>query len=71
MQSTLSTPSMMSKMRPPPGGLAATTHEVTIALVPSGDFGEITDNAAACGGRERWISCLVAGMPDRLESQDL
>jgi hypothetical protein len=71
MRSTLSTPSMTSKMRLPLGGLAATTNQVTFALVPSGDFGEITDNAAACGGRERWISCLVAGMPDRLESQDL
>jgi hypothetical protein len=42
---------MTSKMRLPLGGLAATTNQVTFALVPSGDFGEITDNAAACGGR--------------------
>jgi len=43
MQSILSTPSMMSKTWPPPSGLAATAHRVTIALTPSDDFGEIID----------------------------
>jgi hypothetical protein len=47
MQSTLSTPSMPSKTRPPSGGVAKATHEITFALIPSDDFGEIIDNASA------------------------
>jgi hypothetical protein len=39
---------MMSKTWPPPGGLAATAHRVTIALVPSDDFGEIIDHVLQC-----------------------
>jgi hypothetical protein len=44
MPSTLSTP---SKTRPPSGGVAKATHEITFALIPSDDFGEIIDNASA------------------------
>jgi hypothetical protein len=29
---------------PPPGGVARAAHEVTLALIPSDDFGEIIDN---------------------------
>jgi hypothetical protein len=32
------------------GGVAKSAHGGMFALVPSGDFGEITDTASACGG---------------------
>jgi len=38
---------MPSKTRPPSGGVAKATHEITFALIPSDDFGEIIDNASA------------------------
>jgi hypothetical protein len=41
---------MPSEIAPPLGGVAKSAHEGTFALVPSGDFGEITDTASACGG---------------------
>ena len=31
------------KYAPPPGGVAKAKHEITCALIPSDDFGEITD----------------------------
>jgi len=52
MRSTLSTPSMPSKTQPPPGGVVGAAHEVTMALIPRDDFGEIIYTVAACGGRE-------------------
>jgi hypothetical protein len=30
---------------PPPGGVAKAKHDITFALIPSDDFGEITDHA--------------------------
>jgi hypothetical protein len=42
---------MPSKMRPPQGGVARASYEIMIALIPSGDFGEITDTAAAARRR--------------------
>ncbi|MEY2613672.1 MAG: hypothetical protein RL069_2484 [Planctomycetota bacterium] len=42
---------MPSKTRPPSGGLARVAHDVTIAPIPSDDFGEIIDNGSAGGGR--------------------
>ncbi|MFM2012390.1 MAG: hypothetical protein RLZZ396_1174 [Planctomycetota bacterium] len=44
-------PSMPSKTRPPSGGVARVAHDVTIAPIPSDDFGEIIDNGYAGGGR--------------------
>ena len=32
---------------PPPGGVAKAKHDITFALIPSDDFGEIIDNASA------------------------
>jgi hypothetical protein len=32
---------MPSKTQPPPGGVATNAHEVTMALIPRDDFGEI------------------------------
>jgi hypothetical protein len=52
MPSILSTPSMPSRIAPPPGGVAKSAHEGMFALVPSGDFGEITDTVSAYGGRK-------------------
>jgi hypothetical protein len=40
------------KTWPPSGGVAKATHEITFTLIPNSDFGEITDTASACGGRE-------------------
>jgi hypothetical protein len=44
MPSFLSMPSIPSNMRPPLGGVERAAHEVTLALIPSDDFGEIIDN---------------------------
>ena len=41
---------MPSGIAPPLGGVAKSAHEGMFALVPSGDFGEITDTASAYGG---------------------
>jgi hypothetical protein len=43
---------MPSRIAPPPGGVAKSAHEGMFALVPSSDFGEITDTVSAYGGRK-------------------
>jgi hypothetical protein len=41
---------MPSGIAPPLGGVAKSAHEGMFALVPSSDFGEITDTVSAYGG---------------------
>jgi hypothetical protein len=36
---------MPSKTQPPPGGVAGAAYEVTVALIPRDDFGEIIHTA--------------------------
>jgi len=48
---------MMSKVRPPSGGVEREAHEVTIALIPSDDFGEIIDTRTpATDIQARWAA---------------
>jgi hypothetical protein len=80
MQSTLSmpsTPSMPSKLPPPSGGVATTAHEVTIALIPSDDFGEIIDQGPpAADASGFWtaltsLTVLTVLTADKIDEVDL
>jgi len=44
---------MPSKVLPPPGGVVIAPHQITIALIPAGDYGEITDTPPTARLRQR------------------